>query len=204
MNKWSDEQLLEQLLAGKTAALDALYQRYADKLFVFCQHITNYRDRQSAEDLVQDVFLRVINSAKTFDSHKAAFRTWLFTIARNRCFDFNRRRARIRFESLDPVDNPGAANETPAPLEQIPHPDADVENTVLKSNRDAAIADCLERLNNPDEREAILLYYLDDRVLREIAETLNCSISTARNRITAAKESLRQCLKAKGYESTTA
>ena len=96
MNQLTDEQLVERLQGGQAGALDQLYARYAKKLHVFCSY--NARsDRLDPEDLVQDVFLRVIKSAHTFDPGKASFRTWLFRIARNRCIDANRRERIIRF-----------------------------------------------------------------------------------------------------------
>jgi RNA polymerase sigma-70 factor (ECF subfamily) len=83
----TDEQLVEQLQQGQTDALDELYKRYARKLYAFCYNATRSQNPQESEDLVQDVFVRVIKAAHTFNPKKASFRTWMFRIARNRCID---------------------------------------------------------------------------------------------------------------------
>ena len=80
----TDEELMERLKGGETDAIDELYKRYARRLHAFCYRITS---SEASEDLVQDVFMRVITAAHKFDSGKASFRTWVFRIARNRCID---------------------------------------------------------------------------------------------------------------------
>ena len=87
----TDEQLLEQLDSGQTEALDELYRRYAAKLYLFCARVTS---TSQAEDVVQDVFMRVIEASGQFDPATAPFRAWIFQIAHNRCIDLLRREQR--------------------------------------------------------------------------------------------------------------
>ncbi len=67
MDRLTDEQLMERLQQGQTDALDKLYGRYANKLYAFCYNTTRSKNPQDAEDLVQDVFIRVIKAAHTFN-----------------------------------------------------------------------------------------------------------------------------------------
>lgn len=63
----TDEQLMEQLKKGERDVIDELYRRYSKKLYAFCYNITHAKD---PEDLVQDVFVRVIKAAHSFNSKK--------------------------------------------------------------------------------------------------------------------------------------
>jgi RNA polymerase sigma-70 factor (ECF subfamily) len=195
----SDEQLIEFLLQGQTAALDELYERYARKLFVFCDHTLGSGNPQDAEDLVQEIFMRVIKAAHTFDPTKASFRTWLYRIARNRCIDARRRRGRFTFLHLDQHSATDVPDDHP-PLEEIlPAPDENIESQIIETTLNQAIRDCIQALENEEERQAILLYYLAEKVYREIAEILGKSLSTAKNRVHTAQEKVKDCLAAKGF-----
>lgn len=191
----TDEQLMQQLQQGQTGALDRLYARYSKSLYAFCHHILRAQDPASAEDLVQDVFVRVIQSAHTFDPLKASFRTWLFRIARNRCLDLIRRHKLIQ---ILPFARQASDKEGPAPEERLPDPGADVEHAVLQDSMTRAVRDCIAALQNEEERQAFLLYYLGDKVYREIAKIMSKSTSTARNRVQAAQDKVRRCLERKG------
>ena len=70
-----DEQLLLNIRDGLGPALDELYRRYAKKLYVFINRVSNLPD---PEDAVQDVFIRIIKKAASFDPAKASFQTWVF------------------------------------------------------------------------------------------------------------------------------
>ena len=94
----TDEQLVERLKKGKTRALDELYRRYAKSLYAFCATISGTTD---PEDVVHDVFMRVIESADAFNPQRASFRTWIFRIARNRCIDLARHEKSLTMVSLE-------------------------------------------------------------------------------------------------------
>jgi RNA polymerase sigma-70 factor (ECF subfamily) len=199
MEGLSDEQLITSLHQGQTAALDELYKRYARKLYVFCDHSLVFRDAHQAEDLVQEVFIRVIKAAHTFDPQKASFRTWLFRIARNCCIDTNRKERRFAFlnSRLQPGFN--------APEEQLPRDEVlrthegDIESQMIDAALHQAVSDCIQALENEEERQAILLYYLAGKVYREIAEILGKSLSTAKNRVHTARDKVKTCLSKKGF-----
>jgi len=199
MKGFSDEQLITDLLQGQTAALDELFARYARKLFIFCDNALGTGDSQDAEDLVQDVFIRVIKAAHSFDPTKASFRTWLYRIARNRCIDIKRKKGRFSFLRLDQqlaIDSP----DEHLPLDEtLSALDEDIESQIIETALHQAIKDCIQVLENEQERDAILLYYLAGKVYREIAEILGKSLSTAKNRVLSAQEKVKACLAGKGF-----
>jgi RNA polymerase sigma-70 factor (ECF subfamily) len=195
----SDEELVAQLQQGHTYTLDALYRRYAKELYTFCFHTTRSQNPQDVEDLVHDVFIRVIKSARTFDPRKASFRTWLYRIARNRCIDFGRRKAKVKFIPIGKKVRHDQAS--PALENSLADQKDPPEESVLRTSVIEAVRDCINQLENEEEKQAILLYYLGGKVYREIAEILRKSTSTAKNRVESAKDKVRRCLESKDIYS---
>lgn len=176
MRDLMDEKLVELLLQGQDQALDELYARYARKLYLFFSN---------REDLVHDVFLRVIQSIPQFDPQKASFRTWLFRIAKNRSIDLLRRDWKRKTVSLEEerIDrNPG------------------VEEKAIQNDLIAAVRECLKGLDKPEEREALVLYYLEDKLFREIASIFERSVSLAQKWVAAGREKMKRCLEKKGVD----
>jgi RNA polymerase sigma-70 factor (ECF subfamily) len=198
VNRLTDELLIERLCQGQTDALDVLYMRYAKQLYVFCYNTLYSKNPQQSEDLVQDVFLRVIKAAHNFDPQKASFRTWLFRIARNRCIDTNRRRAILNLIPIvEPREQENAGGESLSEETLIARDD-DVEASVVQASVSEAVRECISKLDSDDERQAIVLYYLGDKVYREIGEILGKSTSMARNRVESARVKVKRCLERKG------
>src|SRR3954464_6238162 len=96
MNKLSDEQLMTRLDRPEVeAALSELYDRYSRTVFGVGLRILG--DRSMAEELVQEVFLKVWRSSGTFDSARGSFSTWLYRVTRSVALDLYRKRAcRVR------------------------------------------------------------------------------------------------------------
>lgn len=184
---------MEQLCQGQTDALDELYARYATRLYAFCRNMTRASDPGGAEDLVQDVFMRVIKSAQTFDPRRASFRTWLYRIARNRCLDVIRRQQLFRWVPIGAADGQNDGREHT--LEDVlADPGEGVEDSVIQDATIQAIRHCIARLANENERQALLLYYMAGKVYREIGEIMNRSTSMARNWVKLAQGKVKACL----------
>jgi DNA-directed RNA polymerase specialized sigma24 family protein len=66
-----------------------------------------------------------------------------------------------------------------------------------------AVRDCIQELDHPDEKQAIVLYYLGDKVYREIGDVLGKSTSMARNRVKAAQDKVPRCLERKGIDAVS-
>ena len=181
----TDEQLMERLKKGDGEPLDELYGRYSRKLYAFCYSMTRSGD---TEDLVHDVFMRVIKEARGFKEEKASFRTWIYRIARNRCIDFTRRGSKFR----------------PVPIEGESERDdgADAEESAARASVMEAVRGCIDELENEQEKSAVVLYYLEDKVYREIGGILGKSISMVKKRLKAAQEKIKRCLERKGIGSS--
>ncbi len=193
MTELTDESLMKLLQEGRTGALDELYRRYARKIHVFCSIALHSRN---SEDLVHDVFLRVIEAAHQFNPKKAPFRTWLFGITRNRGIDLKRREKKRRTVSLD---NPGShgLEDKPSFLETVHSEEPSTEETVLRADLTAAVRSCLGELKKDDEREALVLYYINSKLFREIGEIFGKSTSMAQKLVYAAREKMKSCLEQK-------
>jgi RNA polymerase sigma-70 factor (ECF subfamily) len=197
----TDEQLMERLQQGQTDALDELYSRYAKKLYVFCHNTTRSQSPQDAEDIVQDVFVRVIKAAHTFNPRRASFGTWVFRIARNRCIDVIRRQQRIQIVPIGQRSERDEYEEELASENELADQSESVESTLVRTSVVEAVRDCIDELENEDERQAILLYYLGGKVYREIGKVIGKSTSMARNRVKAAQDKVKRCLERKGIHS---
>jgi RNA polymerase sigma-70 factor (ECF subfamily) len=150
---------------------------------------------------VQDVFMRVIESAKSFNHRKASFSTWIFRIACNRCIDFIRREEKIKFISIEEKigwdDSEGEFTQEDTLVDEK----VNVEETVVKASITEAVRECIGEIRNKEEKHAILLYYISGKVYREIGKILGKSTSMARNLVKSAQDKVKWCLEQKGIDS---
>jgi RNA polymerase sigma-70 factor (ECF subfamily) len=174
------EQLpVAQARAGDAAAWDALFHRYQLPLYVYIFELV--RDRQTSLDIVQETF---INAARHLDSLRAdaKFGSWLFGIAHQKCI--HRWRKQAREEMLR--DEFASA---PAQFEIAP------DDLLIRQEQEAEFMKLLNELPTP-QRSVLLLHFVEDFPLEEIAGITGVSIGTVKSRLHYAKKSLRKLLEA--------
>ena len=86
----SEDQIVAQVLAGKTSEFRKLVERYHPPVLRFARNLIG--DEHDAEDITQDVFLAAFDHLASYNAQRASLLTWLFTIARNRCVNYLKRK----------------------------------------------------------------------------------------------------------------
>jgi RNA polymerase sigma-70 factor (ECF subfamily) len=177
----SDELLVNALEKRDSKALEALYDRYGDYVYSICLRMM--RDVQLAEDLTQEVFLRVWRRPDLFDATRGRFLTWLLSVARNRSIDESRSRGR-RFRHENPPSLAAEEMLASAPSTQ------DGDDPAVQSDERVVIQKALHVLP-PDQRLAIQLAYFGGYTQQEIAQGLNQPLGTIKTRIRLGLQKLR-------------
>jgi len=179
-----DLELLNRCLAGESAAWEDLLRAYTRKLYNLCYRFTGRID--DAEDLTQEVFVKVYQTLRSYDATQGTFSTWLHRVARNHLVDHYRRTKKDRVtSSLE--DELGTLEEKPsAGMEPL----AQVES----QERKEFLQQGLNRLS-PDLREAVVLRDFHDLDYQEIAQVLGVPQGTVKSRINRGRLELARVLK---------
>ena len=186
----TDEALMVRLQGGDQAVFAVLVRRHQRPVYNFV--LRHVRAPAAAQDIVQDAFLRVVQSASDF-KHSARFTTWLFTIARNLCIDHLRRQALGRHPSLDEASRGGDDGEGPTLGEKTVDSRADVERVAVGMEIQQRVVVAVEAL--PDEqREVFLLREVSNLPFKEIAEIVGVPENTVKSRMRYALERLQEAL----------
>lgn len=185
----ADEQLMENFCRGEAEAFEVLMRRHRTAVFNFILRFTG--NRASAEDLLQDTWLKVVRKAPEYQP-RARFTTWLFTIARNRCLDVKRQELFRRTESLDAPASPTGDDQTSL-AERLPSPAASPERNLDDARTRKAIEVALASLPE-EQREVFLLREYNGIPFKEIAAITQTSENTVKSRMRYALESLRRRL----------
>jgi RNA polymerase sigma-70 factor (ECF subfamily) len=164
----SDEDLMEAVASGDEAALAALIDRYAASVHAYLLRHSGNRD--DADDLLQETWVRVARSAKSFDTARR-FRSWIYGIATNLSRDLFRRRMTREHALRDLATQPPAV------------PSAD---SIDQGNLRVRIAELPENM-----RAVLLLRYYEGMSEAEMAEVLNVPRGTIKSRLHAALRKLR-------------
>lgn len=186
MGPLTDEELVESYrahpgTAAGRASLDELFQRYHSKVATWCFRLTG--DRESAADLAQEVFLKVFRNLDSFRGH-SKFSTWLYSIARNHCFNEVKARA-SRPETVDESVLPAIADTSQAgPLTQLGR------NVSAQTVRDL-----IHGTLDETEAQVMTLHYAEDLSLDAITRLLRLeNASGAKAYIVSAKRKLSRAV----------
>ena len=177
----TDESLLEAYRFGDATAFSALVGRYQRELFHFLVRFLG--DRATAEDIFQETFLQVHQSAESFDLHRR-FRPWLFTIAANKARDLMRSQSRRPTNALQASISP-KDEESGQFIDLMqstsPMPSEPMETRELQQQVQAAVMEMPEHL-----RQILMLSYFHQFPYKQIGEILNIPLGTVKSRLHAA------------------
>lgn len=180
-----DDELMDRLASRDLGAFEALYDRYGDLVYSVSLRVVG--DPYVAEDVTQDVFMRVWRRPDQFDLQRGKFVTWLLSVARNRSIDQRRSQSRrMRHETLPPGDE----EEDGLPSED--RRDDPALATVLSDER-AAVRKALEVLP-PEQKLAIQLAYFGGLTQQEIANKLGQPLGTVKTRIRLGMQKMKGSL----------
>ena len=172
-----DAELVRRLQKRDPQALGELYDKYGRLAYALIYRIV--RDAGTAEDLVQETFLRVWNRSQGFDADRGALGGWLLAVARNRAIDYLR--------------SAGGRMRNALELEETAHPSLylDLEKEVLNSDKARRLRKAMEKLN-PNQRDAIELAYFEGLSQAEIAERMGQPLGTVKTWVRTALKHLRE------------
>lgn len=179
-----DLQLVEQCMAGNEAAWEELVRLHTRRVYSICYRFTG--KTSEAQDLTQEVFLRVFKTLKTFRAGEGSFCVWLNRLTRNLLIDYYRRTRQER--STDSLE------------EQLP---AVEESTALSARTDGLLAgreasellqSALQKLS-PELREAVILRDVEELEYKEIAQVLNVPEGTVKSRLNRGRAELARVLR---------
>ena len=187
----TDEALLARYRRGDVDAFRALVRRHQRALYNFA--LRQVRVPSVAEDIVQDVFVRIVQNVQTF-KEESRFSTWAYTIARNLCIDHLRKGAHRRHASLDQPSHSGDDDGDGTPLgEKVAGSAMPADRTVIGKQLQAHIRAAVEALPE-DQREVFLMRQVSELPFKEIAEIVGVSENTVKSRMRYALERLQGAL----------
>lgn len=201
INKLPDEQLVELYTKGNNSAFDVLLKRYESKVFSYiCKSVKN---QELAEDLFQDIFVKVVVRIKDGKyEENGKFCAWIMRIVHNHLIDHFRTDVSNRLISTDA----NMYNDD----DEHSHPNSILNNVnlAINENREQEMIDQqtlkeVQELINliPDaQREVVLMRLEEEMSFKEIAEKTHCSINTALGRMRYAILNLRQLAIQRGLE----
>jgi RNA polymerase sigma-70 factor, ECF subfamily len=182
--------LVRRCVGGDAAAWEEIVQRYHRRIYNVCYRFAG--DAENAQDLTQEVFIKMYRTLNTYDAGKGAFMTWVTTITRNLLVDHFRKSKGDRI--TDSLDSTSSDHEDAQPLsDQIadrgPSPDSAVHGREMQE----MVHGALQKLS-PELREAVILRDLQDMDYREIATALRVPEGTVKSRINRGRAELARLL----------
>jgi len=172
-----------QARAGEPAAWDRLFRRYQLPLYAYVFELT--RDEQASLDIVQETFIAAVRHIGSLrDDEK--FGSWLFGIAHQKCVQHWRKRTEVLFD------------EIPEPQDEF---EMGADELLIRRESEAEFMKLVEQLPVP-QRAVLLLHFIEDFSLEEIARITEKPIGTVKSRLHYAKKSLRKLLELKNENAT--
>lgn len=178
-----DAELVRRCQAGDGTAWEGIVRSQTRRIYNLCYRFTG--QRQEAEDLTQEVFVRMFRTLGKYDPGQGSLNVWLYRVARNLLIDHYRASRRDRMtSSIDDEESPIELTETKAPSPHRAAELGELRETLQKA---------LTRLS-PELREAVILRDLQGMEYREIAQVLSIPEGTVKSRINRGRAEMARVL----------
>jgi RNA polymerase sigma-70 factor, ECF subfamily len=184
-------ELAARCLAGDAVAWEKLAKTQHRKVYGICYRFTG--SATEAEDLTQEVFLKMYRNLGSFDATRGSFGTWLTTLTRNLLVD-NYRRSRMDRASDSLNESADGEEDGPSRLDRLADSRPSQEHHVAGLELKVQIQRALAQVS-PELREAVILRDLEDMDYKEIAEILRIPQGTVKSRISRGRSELARLLK---------
>ncbi len=170
-------------LRGDDSGLAEIIKEYKDGLILYLNgFVLNIR---TAEELAEDTFVKIGIKKPKFNSKKASFKTWLYTIARNTARDYLRKRSRNRETSLEDCTSTADENE--------------LERTYIRKEQKIIVHRAMKRIA-PQYRQILWLVYFENFSIREAASVIDKSVHSTETLVYRARLSLKSELEKEGFQ----
>jgi RNA polymerase sigma-70 factor, ECF subfamily len=182
--------LVRRCIGGDALAWEEIVRRYHRRIYNICYRFAGSAD--DAQDLTQEVFIKMYRTLNTYDVERGAFMTWVTTITRNLLVDHFRRTKQERM--TDSLDAAPSEREDAMPLaQQIEDKKPLADSRVESRETGEAVHHALQKLS-PELREAVILRDLQDMDYKEIATVLKVPEGTVKSRINRGRAELARLL----------
>ncbi len=183
---------IRQCLLGDAAAWAALVRSHHRRVYGLCLRFT--ASPTDAEDLTQEVFLRIYSSLKSFDADRGSLPVWITTLTRNLLVDHFRRSRNQRITaSLDEGWGEDGEDRGAIPLERLQSTDPGQHELLARRQMQRMVQQALAQVS-PELREAVILRDLQDMDYKEIAQVLSIPEGTVKSRISRGRAELARLL----------
>ncbi len=169
--------LLDRAKRGDAHAFETLVNMHQQRVYAHCYRLLG--NAAEAEDLCSETFLRAFQHLHSLNADPSIV-YWLLRVANNLSISVLRKRGSRPLLELEEIREQAA--DTPTP-----------EDEVIAENRREVMRNCLDKLS-PKERTAVLMFYLEERPLDEIARVLGCGLAGAKSRVHRARHRLRELM----------
>ncbi|HEX2094273.1 MAG TPA: sigma-70 family RNA polymerase sigma factor [Longimicrobiaceae bacterium] len=187
LKELDDSQVVARFLTGEKWAFNELVERYQTRLLNFVYRTTG--DRERAEDLVQETFIRVYRHLHRFDQTKK-FSTWIYTIASNLAKNELRNRSRNPLVLFQAIKKSWDADQRPLEWEDNTYrPDDLFRKRHLRRMVESAVAELPEH-----HKTVFVLREMEGKTYEEIAEITRCNLGTVKSRLNRARNNFAQII----------
>ena len=189
----SDKQLIKEYLNGNQISLEKLISRHKNRVYAYILMVV--KDKQLADDIFQDTFIKVINTMKAGSyKEEGKFIQWVMRIAHNLIIDYFRKSKRIPV-----IDNDNGDFDI---FDTISLTDKSIEEKLIVDQIHKDVRELIEYLP-PEQKEVLYMRHYSDMSFKDIAEQTDVSINTALGRMRYALINLRKIIKDKNIILTT-